>query len=133
MVIDDSERPRSLKAGAGNGGGGVAGRDGSGDEEREDSRGSGLEGGGVIDSRVGGKGGSRRCMRLEKKPEIRFDARVCCINLPVSVRRLPVGSIYSPPALAECSFDPARSLLWVLGLQQERPKEPHSLCVCSWP
>lgn len=73
----DSERPRSPSLGGGNVGGGVTGREGSGDEAREDERGGGLgseDGDGDAVSRVG-VSGSRRCMREEKKPEIRLEAR----------------------------------------------------------
>lgn len=63
--------------GAGSSGGGVAGRDGKGDDGRDEVRGGGLGGSadvGVFVSRVG-VGGSRRCMRDEKNPDIRLEAR----------------------------------------------------------
>lgn len=74
-MTEESESPRSLKEGAGSGGGGVEGRDGMGDDARDESFGVGVDNG--VASRAAGAGrGSRRWMRLEKKPDIRFDARV---------------------------------------------------------
>lgn len=84
--MEDNDRPRSLRAGAGKDGGGVDGREGRGDDAREDSRAVGVDGGGVMDSRVEGSGWSRRCMRFEKNPDIRFDGRVCHISPLVSAR-----------------------------------------------
>jgi hypothetical protein len=54
--MDESERPNSLNAGGGKDGGGVAERDGRGDEVREASRTVGVDGEGVIASRGGGGG-----------------------------------------------------------------------------
>ena len=75
-----------------------------GDEARDESFAGGVEDG--IGSRgVGGGGWSRLCMRLEKNPEIRFDARVCCSQRWIMV--LVLGHLH--PSLRDAGFfDPAK-------------------------
>lgn len=90
--------------GAGRGGGGVDARDGRGDDARESFWAAGVEG--AMSSRGASGGGSRRCMRLEKKPEIRFDAR-CCFSQRALGRTMDRGYLH-PAATGGGFFDPAK-------------------------
>lgn len=74
-MIFERVRPRSQRVGRGRDGGGVTGREGSGEEglEEESRRGEGS--GGADWSRVGMEAFSRRCMRFEKKPDMRLEVR----------------------------------------------------------
>lgn len=86
-MSEDSVRPRSWRDGGGKRGGGVDGREGAGDDAREEVFVRGDFG--VLPSGVAERTGSRRWMREEKKPDNRLDARTsnavrfrlrpCCI------------------------------------------------------
>lgn len=78
-MTEESQSPRSFNEGAGSDGGGVEGRDGIGEDARDESFAGGVDEG-IVSLGVGGGGWSRRWMRLEKKPDIRFDARVSMAN-----------------------------------------------------
>lgn len=102
-MTDESERPRSVNEGAGSDGGGVDGREGTGDDARDESFMGGVDD--VVGSRNVGGNWSRRCMRFEKKPDIRFDARVCCSQHGIMAFREGHSRPTSPD---DDSFDPAK-------------------------
>ena len=98
-VIQASESPRSVKDGAGSAGGGVEAREGSGDDARDDSMG-GVEGDENSLELI--EGWSLRCIRLEKKPDIRLEARA--LSESAIFIRATTSTMYSHPFVNGCDF-----------------------------
>lgn len=80
VVRDVKLNPSSFSDGGGSRGGGVEAREGIGDEARDDD--SGLGDAGALGSGAAG-GCSRRWIREEKNPEMRFDVRVCIQSVTI--------------------------------------------------
>lgn len=82
-VIAVNDNPRSRREGAGSDGGGVADRIGVGDDAREDLGVEGVSRSSLTDGRLEGVDAvtafslsGLRCMRFERKPDMRFAARL---------------------------------------------------------